>query len=170
MIAIAVVDSNWGIGKNGNLLAHLPGDLKYLKETTLGNVVVMGRKTLDSLPGGRPLPGRTTVVLTRDLAYRDRVAEGVLVINSVEELLEYAGEPREKSGKRIYVAGGGSVYRALLPYCNRFLITKMYRTFDADVFFPDLDAEIGVVLSREEPVVTENGIRYRFTEYIRNQR
>lgn len=89
MKLIAVADKNWGIGKDNKLLCHLPGDLKYFKEKTLGKTIVMGRKTLESLPGGKPLPGRKTIILTRD---KTLVNDGVQIIHSIEELLSINDE------------------------------------------------------------------------------
>jgi dihydrofolate reductase len=167
MKAIAVVDQSWGIGRNGRLLAHLSGDLKYFKETTLGQIVVMGRKTLESLPGGKPLPGRRTIVLTRQTDFE---AMGAVASRSIAELFEEIERMRAEDAdacSEVFVAGGGAVYAELLPYTDACLITKMENDFDADVFFPNLDADTDFSLTREEAPITEDGITYRFTEYRR---
>lgn len=158
MKLIAVADSNWGIGKEGKLLCHLPGDLRYFKENTLGKTLVMGRKTLESLPGGKPLPGRKTIILTGD---KNFAAEGVLTVHSIDELLSLYGE------HELMVAGGGQVYRQLLKYCDTCLITKIQGDFDADTFLPVLDKNEDFELIRQGEELTENGISYRFTEYKR---
>ena len=158
MIAIAVVDKEWGIGKDGELLIHLPGDLKYFKEKTLGKVIVMGRKTLMSLPGGKPLPGRETVVLSR---HRDFTADGCTIVHSVDEVLEILKD------KDVYIAGGSEVYRQFLPYCDTCLITKIDRTFEADKHFENLDIAKGYVLEDESEPHHENGVSYRFATYRR---
>lgn len=116
MKLIAAADEKWGIGKDGGLLCHLPGDLKYFKEKTLGKTLIMGRKTLESLPGGKPLPGRGTVVLTRDSKFSK---ESCSTAASVEELLSmYGGRSGAAADDQLMAAGGGEVYRQLLKYCD----------------------------------------------------
>ena len=162
MKAIVVVDRNWGIGREGRLLVHLPGDLKYFKERTLGKVLVMGRKTLESMPGGKPLPGRTTIALSRS---RQPAAE-CRVCASMEELME-ALAPYDAD--EIFIAGGGSVYEQFLPLCDTFYVTKIDGEYPADRYFPDLDrmAELGVVW-RGGPQ-EDKGVRYEFFEYKRRK-
>ncbi len=157
MKLIAVADKNWGIGKDNKLLCHLPGDLKYFKEKTLGKTIVMGRKTLESLPGGKPLPGRKTIILTRD---KTLVNDGVQIIHSIEELLSINDE-------ELIVAGGGQIYNQLLEYCDSCLITKLDCSFDADTFLPDLDTSVDFEMIWQSEEQVENGISYRFTEYKR---
>ena len=157
MKLIAVADKNWGIGKDNKLLCHLPGDLKYFKEKTLGKTIVMGRKTLESLPGGKPLPGRKTIILTRD---KTLVNDGVQIIHSIEELLSINDE-------ELIVAGGGQIYNQLLEYCDSCLITKLECSFDADTFLSDLDTSVDFEMIWQSEEQVENGISYRFTEYKR---
>ncbi|MCI8349377.1 MAG: dihydrofolate reductase [Firmicutes bacterium] len=157
MKLIAVADKNWGIGKDNKLLCHLPGDLKYFKEKTLGKTIVMGRKTLESLPGGKPLPGRKTIILTRD---KTLVNDGVQIIHSIEELLSINDE-------ELIVAGGGQIYNQLLEYCDSCLITKLDCSFDADTFLSDLDTSVDFEMIWQSEEQVENGISYRFTEYKR---
>lgn len=160
MNAIVVVDENWGIGRDGGLLTHLPGDLKYYKSKTLGKVVVIGRKTLESFPGGRPLPGRTNVVLTGDMDYE---TEGCIICHSREELMEVlAGYDPED----IYISGGAAVYRQFLDDCDIFYVTKIYSGFEADRYFPDLDAA-GLEVVWESELQEEKGLAYRFLKYER---
>ncbi|WP_130861389.1 dihydrofolate reductase [Bacilliculturomica massiliensis] len=168
MKAIVVADENWAIGKDGGLLIHLPGDLKYFKEKTLGGVVVMGRATLESLPGGRPLPGRETIVLSRDAKLRERLAgqENVSVAGSVEELRDEL--VRRGMEDAAFAAGGEQVYRQLLPMCDEVYVTKIARKFEgADCFFPELSEENGWRLTWEDEPRQENGVSYRFTVYKR---
>ena len=107
MNMIVAADKNWGIGKDGQLLTHLSGDLKYFKERTLGKAVVMGRKTLESLPGGRPLPGRTNIVLTANPDYEK---EGCVIVHSMEELREKCAEfPADG----VMIIGGAILYNEL---------------------------------------------------------
>ena len=163
MDLIAAADKNWAIGKEGGLLCHLPGDLKYFKEMTTGKTVVMGRKTLESLPGGRPLQNRQNVVLTGDLSYQK---EGCIIVHSVKELLETVNAQGSEDGG-VMVMGGASVYRQLLPYCQNCYITRLEADFEADVYMPDLDRDRDFVLAWESRPQEENGVTYRFTRYER---
>ena len=167
MELIAAADKNWGIGRDGGLLCHLPGDLKYFKEMTTGRTVVMGRKTLDSLPGGRPLPRRRNIVLTRDLSF---AREGCEVAHDLPELFFLlAGRDAggNAGGEPVMVIGGAAVYEQLLPYCDSCLITKLEAAFAADTFIRNLDAEADFRLAWQSEPQTENGVTYRFTRYER---
>lgn len=137
MNLIVAVDLNWGIGHEGKLLVSLREDMKRFKEMTLGHVVVFGRKTLETFPGGKPLPGRTNVVLTHQL---DFTAGDALVCHSLDALMDLlAGFPDES----IYVIGGSSLYEQLLPCCYQAYVTRIESCFTADVFFPNLDQTPG---------------------------
>ncbi len=160
MNAITVVDENWAIGKDGGLLAHLPGDLKYYKEKTLGNVIVVGRKTLESFPGGKPLPGRTNIVLTANPHFE---AERCIVCRSKDEVL---AKLQAFDGQEVFIAGGAAVYQQFLDDCDAFYVTKIDAGFAADRYFPNLDA-LGYQVRWESPAQEENGIRYRFLKYRR---
>lgn len=167
MELIAAADKNWGIGREGGLLCHLPGDLKYFKEMTTGRTVVMGRKTLDSLPGGRPLPRRRNIVLTRDPSF---AREGCEVAHDLPELFSLlAGQDAggNAGGEPVMVIGGAAVYEQLLPYCDSCLITKLEAAFAADTFIRNLDAEADFRLAWQSEPQTENGVTYRFTRYER---
>lgn len=162
MKAIVAVDKNWGIGRGKKLLVHLPGDLHYFKEKTLGKIVVMGRETLESLPGGKPLPGRRNIVLTRDRCYGAECS----LCHSTEELVELIdGE----NGEDLYVIGGEKVYREFLPMCDTCYITKIEGSYDADKFFPNLDEDDDFLVVWESETYEENGTRYKFVEYRRKQ-
>ena len=161
MNLILAADEKWGIGKDGGLLCHLPGDLKYFKEQTLGKVCVMGRKTLESLPGGKGLPKRTNIVLTRN---KDFVAENATVVHSEEELFELISKYDED---QVMLIGGGQLYNHLLPKCRVCYITKIYGDFGAEVFFHNLDEDNEFVGKALGPVNEEKGIRYQFYEYRR---
>lgn len=160
MNAIVVVDKNWAIGKNGGLLVHLPGDLKYYREKTIGNVIVVGRKTLESFPGGKPLPGRTNIVITRNPDYE---AEGCICCRSKEEVLE---KIKAYDDEKVFIAGGSEVYRQFLDECDTFYVTKIHGAFEADRYFPDLD-KAGYRITWEGPVQEERGISYQFLKYER---
>lgn len=160
MKAIVVVDSNWGIGKDNKLLIHLPGDLKYFKERTLGKTVVMGRETLESLPGGELLPGRKNVILSRNQEYEANCS----VCNSTEELLNLANS---QDTEDVFIIGGEKIYREFLPYCDTCYVTKIDKTFDADKFFCNLDEEEEFSVVWESEIKEDDGTRYRFVEYRR---
>ena len=161
MKLILTADENWAIGKNGGLLCHIPGDLKYFKERTKGKTVVMGRPTLESLPGGKPLPGRDNIVLT---SREDYSPQGVLVAHSESELDKALNRYHSDD---VFIIGGGKVYRDFLSKCDTCYITKIYEKFEADTWFVNLDemAEFEVVWQSE--VQEEKGIRYQFFEYRR---
>ncbi len=154
---IAAVAQNGGLGKNGQLLFHIPEDLHRFKALTMGRTLIMGRTTLDSLPGGRPLPGRRNLVLTRT---PDFTREGAEVFHSVPELLAALNE-----GEEAWVIGGGEVYRLFLPLCTELYLTEVDARPQADRFFPELGEEWQLA-ERSEPKES-GGIRYRFSLYRR---
>lgn len=161
MRLILAADENWAIGREGGLLCRIPGDLKYFKERTSGKTVVMGRATLESLPGGKPLPRRDNIVLTRRQDYQK---EGVLIAHDEEELgALLAG----RNPDDVYIIGGGQVYRQFLPQCDVCYITRIYEKFPADTWFVDLDEDDRFEVSWKSRMQEENGIRYRFFEYRR---
>lgn len=162
MNAIVAVDRNWGIGRDNDLLVHLPGDLKYYKSKTIGNVIIVGRRTLESFPGGRPLPGRTNIVLSADPAF---ARDDCIVCRTKEEVLERAAE---YDPERVFICGGASVYRMFLEDCDAVYVTKIDGTFEADTFFPDLDA-LGYHVDWASEEQEEKGLRYRFERYVKGQ-
>lgn len=170
MKAIVVVDKNWAIGREGRLLVHLPGDLKYFKEKTMGHTLVMGRATVEGLPKKQVLPGRRTLVLTRrdgaELSGADGsciYGENARICGSVEELEKILGNLQESGA---FCAGGASVYEQLLPYCDEALVTVMDREFPADCYFPNLP-KLGWELIQQSEPREENGVEYRFCVYRR---
>ncbi len=160
MNCIVVVDENWNIGKDGGLLVHLPGDLKYFKEKTYGKTVVIGRKTLESFPGAKPLPGRRNVVLSRQPGY---LPKGCDVCSSKEDLLNLLG----KDTQDVFICGGEAVYRQFMDQCDRFFITKIYSSFPADRSFPNLDQQQEFEIVWKSGMQEEKGINYQFFEYKR---
>lgn len=135
MKLIAAVDKNWAIGYKGQLLVSIRADQMNFKRETLGKVVVLGRKTMDTFPGGRPLKERRNIILSHNPRYEVRDAE---VVHSVEELMELI---RDVDTDDVYVIGGASLYRELLPYCDTAIITKINYAYEADAYFPNLDAD-----------------------------
>lgn len=162
MNMILAADRNWGIGNKGQLLCHLSGDLKYFKQTTLGHTVIMGRATLESLPGKRGLPGRRNIVLT---SRQDFTAERVdTVCHNLEEL-----RAAVKDDPDAFVIGGAEVYEQLLPWCDTVYITKIDAEFPADRRFRNLDMDPAFQITRQSVEMEENGIRYRFVKYERKE-
>lgn len=159
MNLIAAVDSNWAIGYQNKLLVSIPDDMKLFRNTTQGHVVVMGRKTLESFPNGRPLKNRVNVVLTSDKSYK---VEGAIVVHSLDEL---DAELEKYDSDEIYVIGGESIYRQLLDRCNRAYITKIEYEYQADAHFPNLDElpEWRMVSESEEQTYFD--IIYAYTIY-----
>lgn len=161
MNLILAADKNWAIGNKGGLLCHLSADLKYFKEKTQGKTVVMGRPTLESLPGGKPLPNRENIVLTNRADY---APEGVTVVHSEEELDEaLAG----KDPEQVMLIGGGKVYRDFLSRCEACYITKIYDEFAADTWFINLDERPEFRVVWQSEIQEENGIKYQFLTYRR---
>ena len=119
MNLIVAVDQNWGIGKDNNLLVSIPADMKMFRQETTGKVVILGRKTLSTFPGGLPLKNRTNIILTKN---KDFKVKDAIVVNSIEELLE---EIKKYPAEDVYCIGGDSVYHQLLPYCDVAHITKI---------------------------------------------
>ena len=156
MFAIVCVSENWGIGKNGDLLFHIKDDLKRFRELTLDKSVIMGRKTLESLPGGKGLPRRHNVVLTTN---RDYTAENAEIIHFPVEAVFAAGEDAA-------VIGGEQIYRLLLPLCEKVYVTKVFAAPEADAFFPDLDADPNWEIAEESEIMEENGLRFQYVDYI----
>ncbi len=159
MKAIVNVDNNWGIGIGDKLLNHIPADMKFFRETTTGNVVVMGRATFMTFPGPKALPNRVNIVLTKDESWS---APDVIAVHSVEELFEVL---KNYDSDSVYVIGGSIVYDLLLPYCDTAFVTKVDSSKEADKFFPNLDekSEWKLVFVGEEN--EHNGVKFRFTTY-----
>ena len=161
MNLIAAVDENWAIGNKNRLLVSIPADMKFFRETTVNKVVVMGRKTLESFPGGQPLKKRTNIVLTRDKNYRVKDA---IVVNTIEALLE---ELKKYDEEDIYVIGGDSIYRQMLPYCKLAHITRIHHTYEADTYFPNLDQMEDWEITGISDEQTYFDLEYEFVRYER---
>ena len=159
MKLIAAADKNWAIGKDGELLVRISEDMKNFSAITTGNVIVMGRKTLESFPGGKPLPNRVNIVLTHEKYYNGK---GALVVHSEEELWE---ELSKYDTDSIFVTGGESIYRMLLPYCDTAYITRLDYAYEADTWMPNLDKEEhwSMVEKSEERYCFD--LIYHFTTY-----
>ena len=164
MNLIAAADANWGIGKDGGLLVHLPGDLRYFKEKTSGKAVIMGRATLESLPGGKPLPNRTNIVLT---SQTDFAKEGCIVVHDMEEL---AAVCADYAPEDMMVIGGEQIYMQLIRQCERLFITKIFEIYDADKHLMNVDKMRSFELVWESDVQEETGVQYQFLEYRKKEK
>ena len=151
MNMIGAADKNWGIGKDNSLLVVIPADQKTFRNMTLGHPVVMGRKTFESLPGGRPLDLRKNIVLT--------------VVHSLKELFEELGEEKDEA----FVMGGQSIYEQLLPYCDVVHVTRIDQAYEADTYFPDLDQKPEWKITAESDEQTYFDLEYTFVRYERKK-
>ncbi|MDY0906846.1 dihydrofolate reductase [Pedobacter sp. CFBP9032] len=151
-IAVATGE-NKEIGKNNQLLWHMPADLKFFKQTTSGHTVILGRKTFDSV--GRPLPNRRNIVITRDASLQ---IEGAEVVNSLDEALLIT----QNEEKQVFIIGGAEIYRQALPKTDLLYLTTIHHQFDADTFFPEFDRNEWEVLS-SEPHQADEKNKYDYT-------
>jgi dihydrofolate reductase len=161
MNLIVAVDKNYGIGKNGGLLTHLPDDLKNFKALTLNKILIMGRKTLESLPGAKLLPDRETWILSRNPDY---VKEGALVFESMDAIWKHMKDNRIDSNQ-VFVAGGAFIYQAFLPYIDKAYVTKIDYDFKADICIDNLDELPYLCLESVSEVHTHKEYSFRFTTY-----
>ena len=158
--AIVAVCDDWGIGLDGGMVVENREDMRHFVACTTGHPVIMGRRTLESFPGGRPLKNRRNVVLSRDSSFS---TEGVEVVRSVEDALAaVAGE------QEAWVLGGGQVYELLLPHCDRAVVTRNHCVRPCDTRFPDLDADPAWrVVETRDGGVTPEGVSFDFVTYER---
>lgn len=161
MNLIAAVDRNWAIGYKNELLVRIPEDQKWFRETTTGKAVIMGRKTLESFPNKSPLKNRLNVVITSDMNYS---VPGAVVVHSIDEAVEAV---RDYADDDVYVIGGESIYRQMLPLCSTAHITKVDYAYQADAHLPDLDKEEGWKITETSDERTYFDIIYEFVKYER---
>ena len=161
MNLITCVDENWAIGYGGKLLVSIPNDMKHFREETTGKVIVLGRKTLETFPQGQPLASRTNIILTRNTSLRVR---GATVVHSLEELME---ELKKYPSEDVYVVGGESIYRQLLPYCDVAHVTKIDHAYGADAYFPNLDQDPEWEITADSDEQTYFDLPYQFLRYER---
>ncbi|MBO4976210.1 MAG: dihydrofolate reductase [Lachnospiraceae bacterium] len=161
MNLIVAVDNNWAIGNKNELLVRIPNDHKHFREETTGKVVVLGRKTLETFPQGLPLKNRTNIILSRDPKYQVKDA---VIVHSIEELLE---ELKKYNEEDIYIIGGESIYRQMLPYCKVAHVTKIDREYEADTYFPNLDQDENWHITADSDEQTYFDIAYQFLKYER---
>ncbi len=156
MKAIVAVNKKWSIGNEGELLYSLPGDMRFFRETTKGKIVIMGRKTLDSFPQGKPLKNRVNIVISRS----KKETEGVLWANTPVDALSLADD-----FDNTFLIGGDSIYRQLIDYCDEAFVTVVDDEKEGDSFFPNLNEREGWVLYESSDDITENGLSYRFCKF-----
>lgn len=159
MNLIAAVDNNWAIGFQNSLLVRIPEDQKWFRETTTGKAVIMGRKTLESFPNKAPLKNRTNIVITTDKNYK---VDGAIVVHTIEDAIKAAADFADED---IYVIGGESIYRQMLPYCNVAHITKIDYAYQADAYFPNLDKEADWKITETSDERTYFDLIYEFVKY-----
>ena len=157
MNMIVAVDENWAIGKGGEQLIYISADLKRFKALTMGHPLILGRKTLATFPGGKPLKGRRNLILSRNPEF---APEGAEVYHSMEELLEHVEEDA-------FVIGGASVYQELLDRCDTAYVTKLQASWPADCWFPNLDEDPAWTVAEEGEVLEEQGVKFRYVTYRR---
>ncbi len=162
MNLIAAVDRNWAIGIKNKLLVRIPDDMKRFQRMTIGKVVVMGRKTLESFPGGQPLKERVNIVLSENRGYQ---VKGAVTVHDMEEL---SRELEQYKSEDIFIIGGGSIYRQLLNWCDTAYITKIDYTYQADAWFPNLDEEVDWQVIDESEEQTYFDLEYYYIKYRRN--
>lgn len=163
MNLIAAVDKNWAIGMDNKLLVRIPDDMKRFRQMTVGKVVVLGRKTLETFPGGQPLKERTNIVLSKNKDYQ---VKGAVCVHSMEELSQELGKYNSED---VYVIGGESVYRQMLAQCDTAYITKLDYSYQADAWFPNLDEEKAWQITEESEEQTYFDIIYHYRKYVRKE-
>ncbi|MBR4342649.1 MAG: dihydrofolate reductase [Lachnospiraceae bacterium] len=161
MKLIAAVDNNWAIGYKGRLLASIRADQMNFKKLTLGRVVVLGRKTMETFPGGRPLVQRRNIILSRNPDYEVKGAE---VVHSKEELLELI---KDVDTDDVFIIGGESLYHEFLPLCDTAIITKINYSYEADAYFPNLDKDEEWECVEEGEEQTCFDMEFKFLTYKR---
>lgn len=159
MFAVVNVDSRWGIGKENRLLVTIRADLQRFRHLTEGKTVILGRKTLETFPGGRPLKNRHNLILSRDTSFS---VEGAEVFRDLPSLL--AALPEDTGD--VAVIGGASVYEVLLPYCDRVFLTRTLTELPADRFFPNLDTLPNWRAVHTSEAMEENGLQFRYIDYV----
>ena len=164
MKCIVAVDQNWGIGKANKLLVSIPADMKYFRETTSGGVVILGRKTLETFPGGQPLKNRINIVITKNKDYN---VKGATVVHSIDEALKAA---EAYNSEDVYVIGGDSIYKQMLQYCDVAYVTRIDYAYEADAYFPNLDSSDEWVMTATSDEQTYFDLEYAFTKYERKSK
>lgn len=165
MKLIFAVDNNWNIGYDGDMLFKISKDLQRFKSITEENIIVMGRKTFESLPDRKALPNRINIIITRDKEYK---GEDIIVVNSIEELFSLLKKLNPKQEKKIFLIGGGNLTQQMLEYCNFAYITKVNKTFHtSDTLIPNLDEDENWRIVDESEVDYQGDLEYKYVSYTR---
>lgn len=164
MNLIVAVDKNWAIGYQNKLLISIPEDMRFFREETTGKAVIMGRKTLETFPAGKPLKNRTNIVITHK---KDFKINDAIVVHSIEEALEAV---KDFKSEDVYVIGGATIYQQMLKYCDVAHVTKIDYAYQADSFFPNLDEDPDWVIEAESDERTYYDIEYAFYKYVRKKK
>ena len=165
MKLIFAVDRNWNIGYDGDMLFKISKDLQRFRMFTENNMIIMGRKTFESLPDRKALPNRINIVITRD---KDYEVEDIIVVNSIDELFPLLKEldPEEKMQR--FLIGGGNLTHQMLDYCNSAYITKVNKSFDiSDTLIPNLDEDENWKIIKESGIDYQDDLEYKYVDYIR---
>lgn len=157
LIMIAAVSLNNGLGKDNKMIWHLPDDFKHFKRLTTGHPIIMGRKTFESLPG--ILPNRSHIIITRQKGYKPK---GVIVVHSLEDAIKLI-----PAGEDGFIIGGGEIFKEAMPYADKLEITRVYASFEADAFFPEIGPEWQLVSEDKRPIDDKHAWAFTFETYIR---
>src|SRR5699024_2667925 len=165
MILIFAVDNNWNIGYQGGMLAEIKEDLRRFRKITEGNIVIMGGKTLEAIPGQDPLPNRKNILVTRSDKYKQK---DFYIIDDLSKLDPLLKEINPKNEMEVFVTGGESIVKALMPYCNKAYITKILKEFpNADTSIPNLDSDEDWEIQCESKVYYQDKLPFKYVDYIR---
>ena len=159
MKLIVAVDKNWAIGYRNELLVSIPADMRFFKDQTTGKVVVMGKNTLESFPGGKALKNRVNIVVALEKSYK---APDAIVVNSIEDAI---AEASKYDTDDVYVIGGASIYKQMLQFCDTAYVTKIDHAYVADTYFPNLDEDENWQMTEISEEQTYYDLEYRFTKY-----
>lgn len=165
MSLLFTADENWAIGVDGHMLVRIKDDLKRFKDMTYGNIIVMGRRTLEALPDEEPLEGRVNIVFTRG---EREIKEGNYIVGSVEELDLLLDKINGDNKKTVFVIGGGQLVKLLYDRCDKAYITKIFKSFErSDTSMINLDADSNWKVVQESEVKVENGLKFKYVDYKR---
>ncbi|NLC03534.1 MAG: dihydrofolate reductase [Tissierellia bacterium] len=165
MKMIFAVDENWNIGYDGDMLFKISKDLQRFRRLTETNIIIMGRKTFESLPDQKALPNRINIVITRDATYK---ADDIVVVTSIDELFQLLEKINPDNSMVNFVIGGGNIAHQLLQYCNYAYITKVLRSFDAtDTLIPNLDEDQDWKILSQSPYYMQDDLMYNYVDYER---
>ena len=159
MKLIVAVDKNWAIGYKNELLVSIPADMRFFRDQTMDKVVVMGKNTLESFPGGKALKRRVNIVVALEKSYK---APDTIVVNSIEDAI---AEASKYNTDDVYVIGGASIYKQMLQFCDTAYVTKIDHAYVADTYFPNLDEDDSWQLTEISEEQTYYDLEYRFTKY-----